>query len=149
MEFDVFSKNRLSKLGSIFDAILVPTWLHFGEILDVLGGSGRLLGPLGGVLGPSWGVLAASWRVLDLKSRLGGLSAASWRRLGLQNPPNINLTRHGTGSADFFLDASCSLRFPKQVSWNVFGSQSLPQAPGRSARLARCARSLAALASPW
>ena len=25
----VFSKQRLSKLGSIFDAILVPTWLHF------------------------------------------------------------------------------------------------------------------------
>ena len=42
-----------------------------------------------------------------------------------------------------FLIASCSLRFPKQVSWNVFGSQSLPQAPGRSARFARCARSLA------
>ena len=80
----------------------MPTWLHFGRILDVLGGSGRLLGPLGGVLGPSSGVLAASWRVLDLKSRLGGLLAASWRRLGLQNPPNINLTRHGTGSAVLF-----------------------------------------------
>ena len=25
----VFSKHRLSKLGSIFDAILVPTWLQF------------------------------------------------------------------------------------------------------------------------
>jgi hypothetical protein len=34
-----------------------------------------------------------------------------------------------------FLIASCSLRFPKQVSLNVFRSQSLLQAPGRSARL--------------
>ena len=39
-----------------------------------------------------------------------------------------------------FLIAFCSLRFPKQISWNVFGSHSLPQAPGRSARFARCAR---------
>ena len=26
---NVFSKKRLSKLGSIWDAILMPTWLHF------------------------------------------------------------------------------------------------------------------------
>ena len=28
---NVFSKNRLSKLASIFDAMLVPTWLHFAS----------------------------------------------------------------------------------------------------------------------
>ena len=84
------------KLRSIFDAILVPTWLHFGRILDVLGGSGRLLGPLGGVLGPSWGVLAASWRVLDLKSRLGGVLEASWAEKKTQHKPGVSI---GTGSA--------------------------------------------------
>jgi len=29
----VFSKKRFSKLASIFDAILVPTWLNFGAKL--------------------------------------------------------------------------------------------------------------------
>ena len=38
--------------------------------------------------------------------------------------------------------------FPKEASWNGFGSQSLTEAPKRSARVARCARSLAALSSP-
>ena len=69
--YTVFELLAVFKLGTIFDAILMPTWLHFGRILDVLGGSGRLLGRFGAILGPSWGVLAASWRVLDLKSRLG------------------------------------------------------------------------------
>ena len=48
-----------------------------------------------------------------------------------------------------FLRASCLLRCPTQASWYGFGSQSFPKAPERSARFARCARSLAALASPW
>ena len=84
-----------------------------------------LVGRLGAILGGFWMRLGVSW------GRLG----ASWGHLG--------------ASWGRLLIASCSLRFPKQVSWNVFGSQSLPQAPGRSARFARCARSLAALASPW
>ena len=63
------------KIRSIFDAILVPTWLHFGRILAILGGSGRLLGRLGGVLGSLGGVLGPSWGVLE---RLG----ASWAPLG-------------------------------------------------------------------
>ena len=31
-----------------------------------------------------------------------GVLKASWERLASQNPPNINLTRHGTGSALLF-----------------------------------------------
>ena len=43
--------------------------------------------------------------------------------------------------APFFgLIASCSPRYLKQNSWNVFGWQSLPEAPGRSFRFARRAR---------
>ena len=64
------------KLRLIFDAILVPTWLHFGRILDVLGGSGRLLGPsrrrLGGVVG----------RLGGISGRLGGGLGASGGVLG-------------------------------------------------------------------
>ena len=40
----------------------------------------------------------------------------------------------------FGLIASCSPRYLKQNSWNVFGWQSLPEAPGRSFRFARRAR---------
>ena len=57
--YDIRELFAVFNLRSIFDAIFVPTWLHFGRILDVLGGSGRVLGPLGGVLGLSWGILAA------------------------------------------------------------------------------------------
>ena len=115
-----------------------PLGASWGRLGDVLGTSWR-------VLGASWAHLGASWNVLE---RLGHLQASKIekslknQRKTIKNHPNINLTRHGTGSADFFLDASCSLRFPKQVSWNVFGSQSLPQAPGRSARFARCGPSI-------
>ena len=117
----------LVRLGGL----LGTSWGVLGRLGDVLGASWR-------VLGASWAHLGASWSVLE---RLGHLQASKIekslknQRKTIKNHPNINLTRHGTGSADFFLDASCSLRFPKQVSWNVFGSQSLPQAPGRSARL--------------
>ena len=38
-----------------------------------------------------------------------------------------------------------SLCFLKEAFWNRFGSQSFPNVPERSARFARCARSLAAL----
>ena len=63
----VFELLAVFKLTSIFDAILVPTWLHFGGILDVLGGSGRLLGLLGGFLRRLGGILehqTAIWRRL-------------------------------------------------------------------------------------
>ena len=52
------------------------------------------MGRVGGVLGSSGAVLG----------RLGAsciVLGASWRRIGSKNPPNINLTRHGTGSAVF------------------------------------------------
>ena len=72
--------------GLIFAPILVPTWLHFGRILGVLGASGRLLGRLGaswgrlgtvlGRLGGILGRLGASW------GRLGGVLGASWGVLG-------------------------------------------------------------------
>ena len=142
-----------------------PSWRHLGGVLA----------PYWPVLAPSWAVLGASWPPKSLpklvqnpswgphKTRsnidpnlesLGDQKTLKFLRKNniFINPPasgSRNLISYGTGSADFFLIASCSLRFPTQVSWNVFGSQSLPQAPGRSARLARCARSLAALASPW
>ena len=82
----------------------------------------------------------------SILGRRGGVLA----RFGSKNQPQHkpDLTWNGKRRS-FFLIASCSLRFPKQISWNVLGSQSLLQAPGRSARFARCARSLAALASPW
>ena len=73
--YNSFQLFAVFKIRSIFGPILVPTWLHFGRILGVLGASGRLLGRLGNVLGPSWGVL----------ERLGpswGVMWVSWERLG-------------------------------------------------------------------
>ena len=55
-------------LRSILDAILVPTWLHFGSIFQVLGHLGGILGRLGGVLG----------RLGALLGRFGTLLEASW-----------------------------------------------------------------------
>ena len=140
-------------LTSIFNAILVPNLLHFGVILAVLGGSGGILGrlgrvlaPLGGLLGWLWPVLSASWRILG---RLGCVLARLWRvlpRFGgfwLEKPPNINLTDMGTGSAVLF---GSSLWQPLGVifpSWIYLEASWI----ACSARFARCARSLAALAS--
>ena len=81
---------------------------HFSNFFEpswppgrLLGASWRHLGTTWGDFGPSWGRLGASWRVLG---RLGGVLEASWGVLEAswaQNPPNINLTRRGTGSAVF------------------------------------------------
>ena len=66
--YDIFQLFATFEIRSIFDPILVPTWLHFGRILGVLGASWRYLGRILGVLGrqgPSLGrlgdVLEASW----------------------------------------------------------------------------------------
>ena len=87
-----------------------------------MGTSWGVLGRLGSILGTSWRVLGApsahldaSWSVLE---RLGHLQASKIekslknQRKTIKNHSNINLTRHGTGSADFFLDAFCSVSFP-------------------------------------
>ena len=60
------------KIRSIFDAILVPTRLHFGRMTTTLRKSGRLMGRLGRVLARLGSVLA----------RLGRVLGASWGRLG-------------------------------------------------------------------
>ena len=65
-----------------------------------------------------------------------------WRRLGSQNHPQHKPDLTWNGKRRLFL---C---FLKEASWNGFGSQSFPNVPERSARFARCARSLAALAKP-
>ena len=59
-------------LKSILDAILMPTWLHFGSIFQVLGHLGGILGRLGGVLG----------RLGALSGRFGTILEASWAVLG-------------------------------------------------------------------
>ena len=124
----------ISKIRSIFAPILVPTWLHFGRILTILGASGRLLERLGGILAASWGVLRRLRAILDLLGRL----EPSWRRLGLPNHPNINLTRHGTGSAVYF-SACLQLALRKPLG-TVLDRKASPRTPERSARFGRCAR---------
>ena len=69
----MFLLSGYFNIRSFLDAILVPTWLHFGSqnpsksrLGDVLRRLGGVLEPLGGVLGVSWGVLGASWRVLGV-----------------------------------------------------------------------------------
>ena len=70
-----FQLFAVFKIRLIFEAILVPTWLHFGRILGVLGASGRLLGGRSA----SWGRLGAALeRLGGILGRLG----ASWGRLG-------------------------------------------------------------------
>ena len=49
-----FQLFAVFKIRLIFEAILVPTWLHFGRVLNVLGASGRLLGRLRGILAASF-----------------------------------------------------------------------------------------------
>ena len=113
----------------------------------------------GGLLGASWGlgdVLGASWRVLGASwAHLG----ASWERLGTSWPPSSLQDRKKLVFHSFFNvfypqhkpDSTwngkrrLSLCFLKEAFWNGFGSQRFPNVPERSARFARCARSLAAL----
>ena len=120
---------------------------------------GGILGHLGRVLGASWRVLARLGRIL---ARLGGVLGASWRVLGaswnvwppssLQNRKKLEkpTKNHQTSPQDkpdstWNGKRRLSLCFLKEAFWNGFGSQSFPNVPERSARFARCARSLAAL----
>ena len=139
-----------------FGAKLARSWRHCGR-------PGRLWGHLGA----SWARLGASWRPLGASlarlvrhlARLG----ASWARLGLQNrkklekptknhqkPPQDkpDLTWNGKRRSFFedrygclkksFLTLDIASCIHLEASWIA-----------RSARFARCARSLAALASHW
>ena len=93
-----FSKNRSSKLISIFDPILVPTWLHFGSIFRILGGLGGLLGRLGaswarlgGLLGRLGRVLAslgASWVILVRLGRILARLGSVLEPKSLQHKPD-------------------------------------------------------------
>ena len=112
---------------------MAPFWEDFGRP----GGVWAPLGPSWRVLGASWGRLGASWGHLGASWRLWG---ASWRRLGPQNPPKRNLTRHGTGSAVLFkgsfMKKPCGTTLDHKASSRSRTLRSL-----RSLRsLARCAR---------
>ena len=92
----------LNHFGNVLGSILVPTWLHFGAVWAPKTHLGSVLGHLGGVMGACWGVLGASWSFLGAS---WGVLGASWGVLEASwapKPPNINLTRHGTGSAVLF-----------------------------------------------
>ena len=80
-------------LRSILDAILVPTWLHFGSIFQVLGHLGGILGRLGGVLGRLGALLGASWRILARLGASWGVLEASWHRFGPQEKPGLAMER--------------------------------------------------------
>ena len=123
----VLRSLRIFEINLPFGSILMPIWLHFGGILTILGASGRLLGRLGGILEASWGRLGASWCVLArlgtswrVLGRLGAVLEASWA----PKTPNINLTRHGTGSAVLYKGSLFV-----QALWNDFGSQSFLKVP--------------------
>ena len=93
------------------------SWRHPGHLLGPLGAS---LGRLGGILGASWGRLGASWGRLGASWGSWRHLGPSWRRLGLENPPKINLTRHGTGSAAFLkgslLQKPCGTTLDRKAS---------------------------------
>ena len=80
----------LNHFGSVLGSMLVPTWLHVGAFLDVLGFDAALVAPnmrlglswccLGCVLGHpgvSWVLLGAFWGCLI------GVSAQILERLGV------------------------------------------------------------------
>ena len=113
---------------------------RFGASWGVLGASWRLLAASWGVFGPSCAPLGASWRVLGASGHVLG---ASWRVLARKTSPKINLTDMRTGSAVLF---GSSLWQPLGVifpSWIYLEASWI----ACSARFARCARLLAALAS--
>ena len=103
---------------------MAPFWEDFGHP----GGVWAPLGASWGRLGVILGRLGASWGVLE---PLGRLLGPSWKRLGLQNTHNINLTRHGTGSAVLSRARSCRSLMER------FWIAKLPQGPERFARCAR------------
>ena len=81
---------------------------RLGGVLERFGG---VLGALGGVLGTSWRILGrlvcvlarlgAFWRLLARKESLGDQKTLKFLMIFIKNTPNINMTRHGTGSAAF------------------------------------------------
>ena len=86
-------------LKSILDAILVPTWLHFGSIFQVLGHLGGILGRLGGVLGRLGALkidveraskfdqfLKASWNAIFSAQEAPRRASAADRRSGWSRP---------------------------------------------------------------
>ena len=110
------------KITLIFDAIFDPTYLHFdttNRSWGVLGRLGSVLGRLGSVLAASWAVLGASWAHLGASWarlgpswwRLGRVLGRLGRVLGRKTTPNINLIRHGTGSAVSVVVSLCSVLF--------------------------------------
>ena len=89
------------------------SWAPLGASWGVFGAS---WGHLGRVLGASWGVLGASCRVLGFLEASWAVLEASW----VPKPPNINLTRHGTGSAAFLkgslLQKPCGTTLDRKAS---------------------------------
>ena len=71
-------------LKSILDAILVPTWLHFGSIFQVLGHLGGILGRLGGVLGR----LGALKIDVERASKFDQFLKASWNTIFSAQEPS-------------------------------------------------------------
>ena len=66
-----FGFHGILKITPLLDAILLPTWLHFGSQNPLKSRLGDVLRRLGGVLevfGVSWGRLEASWEPLRASS---------------------------------------------------------------------------------
>ena len=128
---------------------MVLHWLKL--ILGHLGPSWRHLGPSWRHLGPSWRHIGSSWAILAPSRKIAKnlikpmVFSLFWRRLGSQNHPQHKPDSTWNGKRCLLF---C---FLKEASWNgldLFWIARLPTAPERSARFARCARSLAALAWP-
>ena len=124
-----------------------PSWRHLGGVLA----------PYWPVLAPSWAVLGASWPPKSLPKLVQN---PSWGPHKTRSNIDPNLESLGDQKTLKFLRKNkyfhkpdstwngkrrLSLCFLKEAFWNGFGSQSFPNVPERSARFARCARSLAAL----
>ena len=110
---------------------MAPFWEDFGHPGGGLGASWGVLGASWGLLGASWGHLGASWSVLGRLGRLLGRPDAVLEASWAPKPSNINLTRHGTGSAVLSRARSCRSLMER------FWIAKLPQVPERSARFAR------------
>ena len=119
------------RFGCQLGSILGGFWPSWGG----LGASWGVLGASWGLLGASWGHLGASWSVLGRLGRLLGRPDAVLEASWAPKPSNINLTRHGTGSAVLSRARSCRSLMER------FWIAKLPQGPERSARFARSLRS--------
>ena len=80
--YSIFCKIGLPKLTSIFDPILVPTWLHFGSQNSPKSRLGGLLGRLESVLGRLSRILERLGGVLERLGGVLGRLGASWSVLG-------------------------------------------------------------------